>query len=549
MESILDNKLYEAFATASEYVYIYVSDFRTDLARWSKNAVEYFGLPGEYVKDSANMWQSRVHPDDKKKYMEDIGEVFEGGKSKHDCRYRVKNKYNEYVWVECRGSVITDQEDQPVLFAGILTRIDSYSKYDALTGLMKLDEFFQCELGMEQGALLLICIDEFRKIVSSHGYEYGDKVLVEFSKRLISLGEDKYSIYRFSGDEFMLVCPEMKLKGAKQLFQKISEELAVFDENHKHQLRLGVSGGVTFYPEEGREKEGLINNLEHSLEYAKKNCRGGIVVFNQEIADMQKRAQLLCEDLKNSIRSGFKGFELYFQPLYEKTTNNIGGCEALLRWKGDHIKDSCPSEFIKVLEDHGDIRDVGYWVMEQALWYQKKWQMFYPDFHLSFNVSYQQFMDENFVDILFQKVREIDADPQKIIIELTESCQVQEPESLAIAFRRLREYGFTIALDDFGTAYSSMEMLKYLPVNYIKIEHSFVKDLANEGHEIDYIIIESLLSLCKKLNCMSIVEGVENSSVKNMIEKMDVTYLQGYYFSRPVPEEEFRKMLIEAYKA
>lgn len=548
MENVLDNKLFEAFAKASERVYIYVADFETGLARWSQNAVDYFNLSSEYIKDTTTVWEEKVHPDDREAYRTDIKAVFEGRKKQHDCRYRAQNKYGDYVWVECKGSIISDDNGNPMLFAGILTQVDSYTKYDSLTDLLNLNEFYQYDFAEGSGAVILLGIDEFRKIVSSHGYEFGDKVLVEFSKKLKQLfGENSY-LYRFSGDEFMIIYPEASLEDVKILFNKISEQVSVLDSKQKHVIRVRISGGVTFYPEEGSTKERLINNLEHSLEYAKKNGRGCLVEFNQKIADMQKRAQLLYEDLKNSISQGFKGFELYFQPLVVNETDKIGGCEALLRWKGEHIKDSYPGEFIKVLEDHGDISEVGLWVMEQAFLYQKKWQNFYPDFHCSFNVSYQQFMDQNFVDTLLQKAKETGVDTGKMIIELTESCHVQEPESLAMAFHRLRKRGFTLALDDFGTAYSSMEMLKYLPVNYIKIEHSFVKDLGADGHEIDYIIIENLLSLCRKLNCMSVVEGVENSYVKEVIQKMDVTYLQGYYFSKPVPEAEFEKMLRRDYE-
>lgn len=547
MENVLESKLYEAFATASETVYIYVTDLVTGLTRWSKNAVDYFDLPGEYIKETNIVWQRKIHPDDINMYISDIKAVFEQRKSQHDCRYRAQNKYGDYVWVECRGSIIVDEEGKPSLFAGIMTRVDSYSKYDALTDVLNINEFYQFDFSVGHGAVMLIGIDEFRKIVSSHGYEYGDKVLVEFAKKLKQIFGKKAYIYRFGGDEFLIVCQDATEKEVRSLFKKLSDEVTVLDNRQKHVFRIGMSAGMTFYPEEGTTKEQLVNNLEHSLEYAKKNYRGELVAFNQEIADMQKRAQILYEDLKNSIRNEFEGFELYFQPLIRKEEKKIVGCEALLRWSGEHIKDSYPGEFIKVLEDHGDICDVGLWVMEEAMKHQKKWEKVNPEFHVSFNVSYQQFMDDRFVDILIAKAKEIGVVPSNMIIELTESCHVEEPESLAIAFQKLRENGFTIALDDFGTAYSSMEILKYLPVNYIKIEHSFVKDLGSDGHEIDYIIIESLLSLCRKLNCQSVVEGVENRYVKEVIENMDVTYLQGYYFSKPVPEKKFEELLEKDY--
>ena len=543
MKDILNNELYEAFAQASEIVYIYVCDMKTDLSRWSENAVDYFNLPGEYIQNAGEMWTQHIHPDDRNIYLEDIEGVFGGTKAQHNCKYRALNKYGSYVWVECRGSVIKGKDGTPAVFAGIMTRLDGQNKYDFLTNLMTLNEFYQQDFSVGSGAVMLMGIDDFRKIITSRGYEFGDNVLVMLAKLFQTVCGDEVPVYRFGGDEFLIVKQNGTLEEMTAIFNRISKEADGLKSSDGQILHIEFSGGLNFYPTDGTTKEKLINKLENSLGYAKQHRRGHLVVFNQEIAEHQKRAQLLLEDLKNSIRNDFKGFELYFQPLVEKENQSIIGCESLLRWKGEHIKDSYPLEFIKVLEDHGDIQAVGQWVMEQALSHQKKWQERYPGFHVSFNVSYQQFMNGHFVDKLIEKAKEIGVEAGNMIVELTESSEVEEAESLAQVFRRLREEGFTIALDDFGTAYASLQMLMDLPVNYIKIEHSFVKNLAEPGHENDYIIIENLLSLCRRLGCSSVVEGVENEVIESAVKKTEATYLQGYYYSRPIPEADFDKML------
>lgn len=543
MSDVLNNELYEAFAQASEIVYIYVCDMKTDLTRWSENAVDYFGLPGEYIYNTAEVWMQHIHPDDRNIYLEDIGAVFGGTRAQHNCKYRALNKYGNYVWVECKGSVIKGKDGAPAVFAGIMTRLDGQNKYDFLTNLMTLNEFYQQDFSVGSGAVMLMGIDDFRKVIASRGYEFGDNVLVALAKLFTAACGDGAHVYRFGGDEFLILKQNGTLEEMNSLFDRISKETDEFKGPDGQIVHIEFSGGLSFYPADGTTKEKLINKLENSLGYAKQHNRGHLEVFNQEIAEHQKRAQLLLEDLKSSIRNGFKGFELYFQPLVLKENQSIIGCESLLRWKGEHIKDSYPMEFIKVLEDHGDIQAVGQWVMEQALIHQKKWQERYPGFHVSFNVSYQQFMNEHFVDTLIAKAKEIGVETSNMIVELTESSEVEEAESLAQVFRRLREEGFTIALDDFGTAYASLQMLMDLPVNYIKIEHSFVKNLAEPGHENDYIIIENLLSLCSRLGCCSVVEGVENEVIESAVKKTEATYLQGYYYSRPIPEADFNEML------
>ena len=202
-------------------------------------------------------------------------------------------------------------------------------------------------------------------------------------------------------------------------------------------------------------------------------------------------------------------------------------------------------EFIKVLEDYGGIREVGFWVMEQAIKQQVAWRDTYGELQVSFNVSYQQFMDEDFENRLISYVEKYGVNPSYMIIELTESCQVDKPQELASMFDRLRGRGFKVALDDFGTAYASLEMLKCLHVDYIKVEHSFVRELSEPGHDIDYVIIDNLLRMCRRLGYDSIVEGVENGKVADIVGEMDVTLLQGYYYSRPVCRNDFEKLLEE----
>ena len=212
MNDILNNELYEAFAQASEIVYIYVCDMKTDLSRWSENAVEYFNLPGEYIQNAGELWMQYIHPDDRNIYLEDISGVFGGAKAQHNCKYRALNKYGNYVWVECRGSVIKGEDGVPAVFAGIMTRLDGQNKYDFLTGLMTIDEFYQRDFSVGSGAVMLMGIDDFRKVITSRGYEFGDNVLVVLAKLIMKECGDEMQVYRFGGDEFLIVKPNGTLE-------------------------------------------------------------------------------------------------------------------------------------------------------------------------------------------------------------------------------------------------------------------------------------------------------------------------------------------------
>lgn len=543
MSDVFNNELFEAFASASDNVYIYVCDMRTDISRWSRAAVEYFGLESEYMKNAAGMWAHHVHPDDLDAYNDDITSVFSGKKRYHDCQYRARNASGGYVWVECKGSVIRDAEGTPIIFAGLMTRIDGQSKYDSLTGLMTMQELHHFDFASQSGAALLIGLDGFRKIISNYGYNAGDEILVKFAGRLSGNAESGWKPMRFNGDEFLVLAVGADMQAAEEYYKRLRQSIGVMMLADGHKVEISISAGGVFFPDDASDREMLISKLEHSLEYAKNCRRGDMVFFSEEIARKHERGLILREDLKHSIKNGFEGFELYFQPFVNPDTGVVAGCESLLRWKGRRIKDSYPMEFIKVLEEYGDIRDVGFWVMEEAIRQQAAWRDRYGELQVSFNVSYQQMTEASFADRVIASAQKCGVNPENIIIELTESCQVENPKELAATFGRLRDYGFKMALDDFGTAYASMEMLKWLPVDYIKVEHSFIRELAEPGHEIDYVIVDSLLEMCRRLGYKSIIEGVEDGRVAEIVGDMHATLLQGYHYSRPVCRSEFEKLL------
>jgi len=543
MSDIFNNELFEAFAAASDNVYIYVCDMRTNISRWSRASVEYFNLESEYIENAGAVWEKHIHPEDRALYVEDINEVFSGQKNRHECQYRAINRYGEYVWLECKGSVIKDKEGTPIIFAGLMTRLDGQNKYDSLTGLPTAHELYHYNISEKKGIAVLMGVDGFRKVVSNYGYNAGDELLVLFSKILKNCCRKNWSLFRFSGDEFIAIGTGVDQDIMEEFFTEVCQRADVMELANGQKVSISVSGGAILFPEDADSRERMLKRLEHCLEYAKMHHRGKLVFFSEEIARQHRRSQAIREDLKQCISNGFKGFEVFFQPFVSPETRKITGCECLLRWKGEKIKDSYPMEFIKVLEEYGGIREVGFWVMEEAIRHQVAWREKYGDLQISFNVSYQQFLDEEFENKLNLCLDKYGCAPQNIIIELTESCQVYKPQELASLFDRLRQRGFKVALDDFGTAYASLEMLKSLHVDYIKVEHSFVRELSEPGHDIDYVIIDNLLNMCRRLGYDSIVEGVENYDVADIVGKMDATLLQGYFFSKPVCRGEFEKLL------
>lgn len=542
-KKIFDDKLFEAFGNASDYIYIYVCDMKLDLTRWSKNTADFFALGSEYMEHAGENWMQKIHPDDRAAYFEDINAVFSGRSERHNCQYRAKNKYGVYVWLECKGSVIFDENGEPAVFAGLMTRLDGQNKYDSLTHLLVGFEMSDYNFSEKSGAAILFGIDGFRKINNTNGYVYGNKVLSAFAGVLQQFAGEKDFVCRLQGDEFLIVSPDADERAMLVLYKKVRERCRNMRFMTDGVKSFSVSAGIVTYPKDGAKYDDLMINLEHSLEYVKEHKMERAVVYSKKIAERHNRINMVQEALTRSIKDNFSGFELYFQPILDSRTKRIVECESLLRWKTPEIQDSSPYEFIKLLEESGEIREVGVWVMEEALRHAAKWQREYGDVSVSFNVSYLQLMDEDFIKRLVEKAEEYQVNPKLVMIELTESCNAEDTEMLSRQFDYLRGLGFKIAMDDFGTEYASFGLLHDVSMDVLKIDQKFVRGLIKQENKADWAIIESVVDMCSKLSIQTVAEGIETEEIQDMIGKIGVSYLQGYLYSKPVPEAEFEEML------
>lgn len=539
----LDTMLFDALAKASSTVFFWATDIGAKRSRWSKATVDYFNLPSEYTDDVVGDWTKVIHPDDLQIWLSDAKEVVEGKKARYSCQYRAKNRYGEYVWVENNGYVLNNENGEHVLSAGMITRLDVQNRYDPQTNMLTTYAFYSENFFDGAGTVLMLNVDDFRNVISTYGYSAAKELVGQLGALVKEACNPPMKLYRFGTDEFMIILPGGTKDSTRSLFNRIADAVRMSRVMNGTIIRVSISGAAVMYPEDCVKKDDMVEKLDYSMGYVKKHHPGKMTFYSEQLAREQERKNLLKEDLIQSVQNEFKGFSLFFQPLVEPDTERINGAETLLRWKGEVIQDSYPAEFIDILEETGYIRQVGLWVMEQTFLQKKAWEEKYGDLQLSFNVSYQQFMDQDFAAKVIKKANEIGVDKESVIIELTESCQVKDPESLANVFEELEKEGFKLALDDFGTAYSTMEMLRKLPVDYIKIDHSFVRELADEGHEDDYIIVDELVRLSNRLHHGAIIEGVENQSVVERLKDVNASLLQGYHYSKPVSKDVFEGLL------
>lgn len=553
MEDILHNQVFDLFAASSDDIYVYICDMKRDYSRWSLNTVEVFGVP-EYTYNNGALWMEYIHPDDRAAYAADIEAVFSGKKQRHESEYRARTKTGEYIWLKCTGTVSRDENGELAIFAGMMMRLDAHTRYDPVTHLRTVtyenDLTAKYLSGDQQVAVMFLGVDGFRQIVNNYGFDFGDAILLQLAQKISQLcvTEDKQpcTVARFVKDEFVVFLTGHNEEETESFFYRMKK--AVQQMNFEGQsIDVSISAGGLLLPVEGMDYNTLVTKGEHALEHAKDHDRGGIVFYSEDIEREHNRRIQVRNALAYSINHDFEGFELYFQPIVSKSNHRMSGCETLLRWKYGTDRGIRMDETIDELERSGYIKEVGDWVLENCLKRIKVWQAEREEFTVSINVSAVQFKDVSFVKRVIAKVREYDVNPNRLVIELTESANVDNVEQLAESFHQLRDAGIRVSLDDFGTEYSTLTLLRDLPVDEVKIDQSFILQL-NPQKKRDAAIVESTIELCNKLGILVVVEGLETRETIDIVERYDINSMQGFYFARPMPVSEFEGHIHREYQ-
>lgn len=550
---ILQNEFFDLFSVASDDIYMYICDMKRDYSRWSRNTIEVFGV-SEYVYRNGEVWMEHIHPDDRAAYQQDIEAVFSGKKERHECEYRARTKEGNYIWLKCSGTVKRDENGEPIIFAGMMMRLDAHTRYDPVTHLRMAtfeNEFVTGLLSTgTQSVALLLGVDGFRQIVNNYGFDFGDSILFQIGQKLAALcakeSKQPCAVARFVKDEFVIFLTGHTQAEAEAFFQQVKKVIREM-ELEDSSVDISVSAGGLIIPAAGESYNTLVTKGEHALEYAKEHKRGGIVFYSEEIEREHNRRIQIRNALAYSINHNFKGFELYFQPIVAKGSHRMSGCETLLRWKYGMEHGIRMDETIDELEKSGYISQVGDWVLETCLKLVKGWQEEKGEFAVNINVSAIQFRDVTFVQRLIEMVQRYQVNPRNLVIELTESANVENVERLADSFQKLRDAGIRVSLDDFGTEHSTLTLLRDLPVDEVKIDQSFILQLDHQKKR-DAAIVESTIELCNKLGVMVVVEGLETQETIHIVENYDIDRMQGFYFARPMPVHEFEGHIFRQYE-
>jgi len=402
------------------------------------------------------------------------------------------------------------------------------------------------------GALLFIDLDNFKIINDTLGHFVGDLLLQQVAHRLTTCVHECHTVARIGGDEFVVILEDLKHDSLDMAThaETISEKiLAILNEPYHlgiHEHRNTSSIGIAIFNSQQHDIDVLLKQADIAMYQAKKEGRNTLRFFDTQMQEAINARAVLETELHRALRE--HQFQLYYQIQVDNAQHPLGA-EALIRWIHPDRGILFPAQFIQLAEDTGQIIAIGTWVLEAACAQLKAWQENTNtcDLVLAVNVSAKQFQQACFIEQVHDAVKRHAIDPKLLKLELTESSLVSNVEETIITMNKLRKIGIHFSLDDFGTGYSSLQYLKRLPLDQVKIDQSFVRDIASDSS--DKAIIRTILAMAYSLGLEVIAEGVETEAQRQLLLKKGCKYYQGFLFGKPVPIEQFEKLLDDAMNA
>ena len=389
-------------------------------------------------------------------------------------------------------------------------------------------------------ALFFLDLDKFKEVNDTFGHQVGDRLLVDAAKRITDCVRDADTVARLGGDEFTIILTDLDdVLGVERIANNIIESLSQPFQLGTDIAYVSASIGITLYPNDAHDVDGLLKNADQAMYMAKDAGRGCFRYFTKKMQQSAWERFNLLNDLRVALAKD--QLELYYQPIIHLPTSKIHKAEALLRWNHPEKGLVSPAEFIPLAEESGLIIDIGRWVFLQAFKQIKACQKLDPEFQISINKSPIQFREKS--DVL-SVMKQYEVAGNNVVIEITESLLMENKDLVAEKLLRYRDAGVQVAIDDFGSGYSSLAYLNKFDIDYLKIDQSFVQNLMPNSSEM--ALSEAMIVMAHKLGLEVVAEGVETEQQRDLLLTADCDYVQGYLYSKPLPKVEFEQFLMNS---
>ncbi|MDR3391180.1 MAG: EAL domain-containing protein [Sulfuriferula sp.] len=503
-----------------------------------------------------------IKPEFRKAFSNLHRSVCEGGSGV--LEFPITGKRGTQRWLETHATPLRNATGEIIALLGVTRDITQrkqsdqliwkQANFDLLTDLPNRFMFYdrleqeikKARRDDELLALFFIDLDRFKEVNDTLGHQIGDMLLVEAARRIVSCVRKSDTVARLGGDEFTVILAQQRDGNyideiARNIIIKLAEPFTLLDA--QGQIYISASIGITLYPDDGSDAEQLLRNADQAMYVAKNSGRNRFGYFTGSMQQQAQSRLSLLSDLRGAL--GANQLMLYFQPIVEMSTGRIVKAEALLRWHHPQRGLVSPMEFIPLAEETGLIVEIGDWVFREAARQASRWYgMFAHPVQLSVNMSPVEFQSESMcMPTRLAYLQELNLPGQSIAIEITEGLLLHVDPGITDKLMQFRNANIQVAIDDFGTGYSALSYLKKFDIDYLKLDQSFVRDLATDAS--DMALSEAIIVMAHKLGLKVIAEGVETAEQRDLLANAGCDYAQGYLYSRPVAADVFESMLAQ----
>ena len=529
--------------------YLFIMDLNEDIYMISEKATKRFPFDTMVIENCTEMLKQVVYPSDYAMVEADIVKCASGDQDSHALEYRWFDRKGKVVWINCKGTVVVGPEGHRFLI-GRVSELGKKAKADNVTGLrrevrFRLDaEAILRDRPQSVHYMMRIGIDNFKEINEKEGLEAGDEVLQELAECIVASVDESVDVYRLLADEFMIMDASTNDSvGAKTVYNRIKRKVTQTVRQKEYSRFYTISAGVMEEGFEDKTADEILRLTEFALNEAKRNGRNQMAVFDQENYNEYLRRLDIRKAMRRDVNNDFNGFQVFYQPIVKAPDFQVVGAEALLRWGNERYGNVSPAVFIPILEESGLIIPVGRYVLREAARTCKKWRESIGDFKIHVNLSYVQVHKSDLMKDVETCIEEVGLEPDSLVLELTESGYIETNDRIKEIFSELKDKNIDLALDDFGTGYSNMRYLKEIEAKTVKIDRSFVIQALQNEH--DYNIINHIIDMVHSLGSSVCMEGIEQSDELDKMMKTHPDMIQGYYFGKPSPKEQFENQFLQ----
>lgn len=545
----LNELILDTVNEVSDGKYIFIYDMLKERVRWSKAAKEYFGLPDVYLNDFNQIWRERIHPNDLEKCKQELEAVLTQKKDSFFMLFHMKNAKGEYQLCRGKGKVLHDDDGNAVIFTGAITLCVGDISWDGVSGLQTANGFIRTiskyEEGNQKYLTLVVEILNFSNVNTLYSYNFGSKVIYELATKFHDMIEGIGHVYRNEGTQFIFLVKDVDTDYIKSLYEQVRDLCARFTLDG-NVLNLEIAAGMLCAEKWSREPHAVLSCLVSIVEKAKAEEIYDLIIYDDALHTKMYETTQLINTIKSAIQNDCEGFYLCYQPFVSTISGKVIGAEALIRWRSEELGTVSPFRFIPYIESHPCFYDLGLWILRQAISDAKKISEIQPNFFINVNMSYSQLEHPGFKEEVVKILEEMDFPNRCLQLEITERCRNLDMRFLKEQLDFFKEHNIKIALDDYGTGTSTIDMLCDLPIDCVKIDQTFILNILKQSN--NQVIVDTTLQCTKRLGIDVCLEGVENQEIKDFVGQYSANYHQGYYYSRPVEYDEFIKFLNQTWE-